>query len=86
MAGKDLRENPFRDEIYEFLLTAGYVPSQAADYDYVHALDPAKLLDFLAATQPEGLARFQATYGAGFRERLIKLLHDKIRRWDCWRR
>ena len=79
MAGKDLRENPFRDEIYEFLLTAGYVPSQAADYDYVHALDPAKLLDFLAATQPEGLARFQATYGAGFRERLIKLLHDKIK-------
>ena len=66
MAGKDLRENPFRDEIYEFLLTAGYVPSQAADYDYIHALDPAKLLDFLAATQPEGLPGFRRPMGQAF--------------------
>ena len=53
MAEKDLRENPFRDEIYDYFLSHGYVAGKKADYDYKHALDVGKLFEFLEATQPE---------------------------------
>ena len=78
MAGEDLRENPFRDEIYEYLLGSGYKQSRRADYDYKNAMDTAKLLEFLESSQPEQLKRFKYTYGASFAERLIKLLNNKI--------
>ena len=78
MAEKDLRENPFRDEIYDYLLSHGYVAGQKADYDYKHALDVGKLFAFLEATQGEELARFKATYGAHYRERYLELLCQKI--------
>ena len=51
MAENDLRENPFRDEIYDYLFSHGYVAGQKADYDYKHALDTGKLFEFLEATQ-----------------------------------
>ena len=35
MAEKDLRENPFRDEIYDYFLAHGYVAGQKSDYDVV---------------------------------------------------
>ena len=73
-----MRENPFRDEIYEYLLNSGYQQSRRADYDYKNAIDTAKLLEFLEASQPEQLKRFKYTYGASYAERLIKLLTDKI--------
>lgn len=78
MAEKDLRENPFRDEIYDYLLAHGYVAGQKADYDYKHALDVGKLFAFLEATQAEELERFKATYGARYRERYVELLCQKI--------
>ena len=78
MAEKDLRENPFRDEIYDYLLTHGYVAGQKADYDYKHALDVGKLFAFLETTQAEELERFKATYGARYRERYVELLCQKI--------
>ena len=78
MAEKDLRENPFRDEIYEYLLSRGYVAGQKADYDYKHALDTAKLFAFLEATQAEQLDRFKAAYGARYQERYVELLCQKI--------
>lgn len=49
MAEKELRENPFRDEIYDYLLAHGYLARQKADYDYKHALDVGKLFAFLEA-------------------------------------
>ena len=47
MAEKDLRENPFRDEIFNYFLNHGFVESKKADYDYKHALDTAKLFRLL---------------------------------------
>lgn len=78
MAEKDLRENPFRDEIYDYLLAHGYVAGQKADYDYKHALDVGKLFAFLEATQKEELAKFKATYGSRYQERYVELLCQKI--------
>lgn len=78
MAEQDLRENPFRDEIYDYLLAHGYVAGSKADYDYKHALDTGKLFAFLEATQSEELARFKATYGSGYRQRYVDLLCRKI--------
>lgn len=78
MAEKDLLENPFRDEIYDYLLTHGYVAGQKADYDNKHALDIGKLFAFLEATQAEELERFKATYGSRYRERYVELLCQKI--------
>ncbi len=78
MAEKDLRENPFRDEIYDYFLSHGYVAGQKADYDYKHALDVGKLFAFLEATQADELARFKETYGAHYRERYVELLCKKI--------
>jgi len=56
MAEKDLRENPFRDEIFNYFLGHGYVEGQKADYDYKHALDTAKLFQFLEDSQADGIA------------------------------
>jgi len=78
MAEKDLRENPFRDEIYRYFLDHGYVAGQKADYDYKHALDVGKLFEFLEATQAEALAKFREAYGSRYRERYIELLCQKI--------
>lgn len=78
MAEKDLRENPFRDEIYDYLLAHGYVAGQKADYDYKHALDVGKLFTFLEATQKDELAKFKATYGSRYQERYVELLCQKI--------
>ena len=78
MAEKDLLENPFRDEIYDYLLAHGYVAGQRADYDYKNALDVGKLFAFLEATQAEELTRFKETYGARYRERYVELLCRKI--------
>ncbi|MBR4656276.1 MAG: type I restriction endonuclease subunit R [Oscillospiraceae bacterium] len=78
MAEKDLLENPFRDEIYDYLLAHGYVAGQRADYDYKNALDVGKLFAFLESTQAEELTRFKETYGARYRERYVELLCRKI--------
>ena len=78
MAEKDLRENPFRDEIYDYLLAHGYKAGQKADYDYKHALDVGKLFKFLEDTQPEELAKFKETYGSRYQERYVELLCRKI--------
>lgn len=78
MAEKDLRENPFRDEIFNYFLNHGFVEGQKSDYDYKHALDTAKLFQFLKDSQPEELKKFQATYGAGWQARFVDLLCKKI--------
>ena len=78
MAEKDLRENPFRDEIFNYFLNHGFVEGKKADYEYKHALDTAKLFQFLEASQPEELQKFQATYGAGWQARFVDLLCKKI--------
>ena len=78
MAEKDLRENPFRDEIFNYFLNHGFVEGKKADYDYKHALDTAKLFQFLENSQPEELKKFQATYGAGWQARFVDLMCKKI--------
>ena len=78
MAEKDLRENPFRDEIFHYFLNHGFVEGKKADYDYKHAIDTAKLFQFLEDSQPEELKKFQATYGAGWQARFVDLLCKKI--------
>lgn len=78
MAEKDLRENPFRDEIFNYFLAHGYSQSKRSDYDIANALDTAKLFEFLEASQPEELDKLKATYGAVYRDRFVKLLCEKI--------
>ena len=78
MAEKDLRENPFRDEIYDYFLSHGFVRGSKADYDYKHALDTAKLFEFLEDSQPEEVEKYKATYGAGWQARFVDLLCKKI--------
>lgn len=78
MAEKDLRETPFRDEIFDYLLKHGYVISKRQDYDFKHALDTAKLFDFLEATQKEELQKFKDYYKERYKERYIDLLCKKI--------
>ena len=78
MAEKDLRENPFRDEIFNYFLAHGYVQSKRSDYDFANALDRAKLFEFLEASQIEELNKLKATYGSNYQDRFVKLLCDKI--------
>lgn len=78
MSGEDLRENPFRDEIYNYLLSTGYKESKREDYDYKNAIDQDKLFEFLENSQKEQFESFKAVYGEGFKERFVKLLNDKI--------
>ena len=78
MAEKDLRENPFRDEIYDYFLTHGFVESKKADYDYKHALDTAKLFEFLENSQPEEVEKYKGTYGATWQDNFVSLLCKKI--------
>ncbi|NLV21605.1 MAG: type I restriction endonuclease subunit R [Syntrophomonadaceae bacterium] len=78
MAEKDLKENPFRDEIFHYLLSHGYVESRKSDYDYKNAMDTAKLFEFLEKTQKEELGKFKAYYGSAYRHKYIDLLYQKI--------
>ena len=78
MAEKDLKENPFRDEIYDYFLTHGFVESKKADYDYKHALDTAKLFEFLEKSQPEEVEKYKGTYGAAWQDNFVSLLCKKI--------
>lgn len=78
MAEKDLRENPFRDEIYNYFLSNGYVKSNRSDYDFAHAIDIVKLFEFLEATQPEELDKLKETYGSNYQNRFVDLLCQKI--------
>lgn len=78
MAEANLRENPFRDEIFEYFLLNGYVESKKSDYDYKHALDSAKLFEFLESSQPNELQKLKDTYGAAYKEKYMDLLSGKI--------
>ena len=78
MAEADLRENPFRDEIFEYFLEHGYVEGRKTDYDYKHALDLGQLFAFLENTQAEELNKFKAAYGVDYQNRYIELLCQKI--------
>lgn len=78
MAEENLRENPFRDEIFNYLITHGYVESKKSDYDYKHALDTAKLFEFLESSQPTELQKLKDTYGSAYKDKYIELLCDKI--------
>lgn len=78
MAERDLKENPFRDEIYAYLLAHGYCAGQASEYEFANALDTAKLFDFLEATQPAELKKLQNTYGNRYKTRFVELLCQKI--------
>ena len=78
MAENHLRENPFRDEIYDYLVEHGYKKSFMSDYDYKHALDTAKIFEFLESTQKEELQKLKDTYGSSYKDKYIELLCDKI--------
>ena len=78
MSEKDLRENPFRDEIFDYFLANGYKESKKSDYDFNSALDIAKLFDFLESTQGDELAKFKETYKDSYKQKYVDLLCKKI--------
>jgi len=59
---------------------AGYVPGDARDFDRDHALDLAKLLDFLQATQPDVVEQFELTADTIKRRKFLARLRDEITR------
>ena len=78
MAENNLKENPFRDEIFNYFLSHGYMESRKEDYDFKHALDAAKLFEFLEKTQNRELQKFKDQYGTGYKDKYIELLCAKI--------
>ena len=78
MSQDDLRENPFRDEICAALVAGGYAEGRKEDYEFGHALDGARLVEFLEKTQAAELAKFRGAYGAKWRERLLKTWDDHV--------
>lgn len=78
MAEENLKENPFRDEIFNYFISHGYFESEKTDYDYKHALDRAKLFEFLELTQPNELQKLKDTYGELYKDKYIDLLSNKI--------
>jgi type I restriction enzyme R subunit len=78
MAVEDLRENPFRDEICAALVSKGYVEGHKGDYVIDRALDGARLVEFLERTQGPELAKFRATHGADWQNRLLRLWDETI--------
>jgi len=78
MSEDALRENPFRDEIFNYLRTHGYKESVKADYNYKNALDTGKLFAFLEATQADELKKLKEHYGEEYKDRYIELLCKKI--------
>ena len=60
MSSDDLKENPFRDEIFGALTSRGYVEGRRENYDFGHALDGARMTEFLEKTQPTELAKYRA--------------------------
>lgn len=78
MAKDNLRENPFRDEIFNYFLTHGYVESKKSDYDYKHALDTTKLFEFLEDTQQNELQKLKEMYRESYKDKYIELLCKKI--------
>ena len=78
MSQDDLRENPFRDEICAALVAKGYEAGRKEDYDIGRALDGARLVEFLEKTQAAELVKFQATHGAKWQEKLLRLWDESI--------
>lgn len=78
MSESNLKENPFRDEIFDYFISHGYKESKMSDYDYKHALDTTKLFEFLEDSQPVELQKFKDTYGESYKDKYIELLCDKI--------
>ena len=78
MAQTDLNENPFRDEIFEYLIDNGYSESKKADYDIKNAFDTEKVFEFLEMSQSDELNKFKGTYPLNFKEKYIELLSKKI--------
>ncbi len=63
-----------------FYSGAGYVPGQSRDFDRDYAVDLAKLLDFLQATQPDVVERFDLTADTIQRRKFLTRLRDEITR------
>ena len=78
MAVGDLKENPFRDEIFDYLCGHGYIEGSIADYDYRTALDTQKLLRFLEDTQEQPLEKYRKTHGSNWRSSLVQLICKRI--------
>ncbi|MEA3341354.1 MAG: type I restriction endonuclease, partial [Chloroflexota bacterium] len=59
---------------------AGYVQGHSQDFDRDYALDRAKLLDFLQATQPDVVEQFDLSADAIQRHKFLARLRDEITR------
>lgn len=59
-------------------LTGGYVEGDPHDYDRLHVLDWAKLLDFLKATQPKVVESFALENEGPSREQFLARLQGQI--------
>ena len=59
---------------------AGYVEGDPKDYDRDHALDTAKLLDFLRATQPKVVEQFDLEHDGPERLKFLNRLQGEVAR------
>lgn len=68
------------DDTPSYGTSAGYVPGRAGDFDKDYAVDGAKLLDFLRATQPDVVAELKLEVDSIDRQRFLARLRDEITR------
>jgi len=78
MTEKDLLENSFRDEIYDYLLTHGYEESKPEDYNFQYAVDKTHLMSFIKNTQTQTWEKFVNSYGKDAEAKFLDLISTKI--------
>src|SRR5687768_5194442 len=67
----DISEKGFETAIEAHLLSAGYDKGSPADFDAERAIEPARFLDFVQATQPTKWTALQALHGANTGEVIL---------------
>ena len=80
MAGfTNTKESGLESLIVKWLVEQnGYEQGKSTDYDKGYALEPSRLIRFLKATQPDGVAKLQLETSAQKREQFLSRVRDEI--------
>lgn len=75
----EYKEKRFEDDIEHFLLTSGgYIKGDQKTYDRDKAIDMAKLIEFIEATQPKQWKRYLRNYQGEAEKKLYKRFNEEV--------
>jgi len=75
----EYKEKRFEQDIEHFLLTSGgYTKGDLKTYDRDKAIDMAKLIDFIKATQPKEWKRYLRNYKDQAERKLYKRFNEEV--------